>query len=328
MILRKIHKQLSYFLKMLLEDTKNNELFYNYLIIDNKNDLFNFDKLDEQFVKYGSNISESKCRPIISLAKKIIYVWNERATNDMIIKSKDPFVFIKEDDSFMLNTIIGFRLIRILDNRKILNEYKFPTKRTGRAGEQLERSIKKSLDKSKYLKNISLYDVANKCVQLIGQLTLEYPKDAFSNIEIIGFENDRFVFKNDDAEDNIIIKTEQIYRRRLVDIFIGSNDEVKINYDRIIGQLVEERFIELNNNKMKWKIPIRESEITSKKALCTLLFILQEKDYIIPNLSNVEMTKIVENTFSNITFTPKTYGLNKKNYSKSSHYSKAFHFIN
>ena len=72
---------------MLQADINNNKLYYNYLIIDDHNLFFNFDKLDTQYVKYGSNIPQTKVLPIIRLAKKIIFLWNEKSSNDMIVKA-------------------------------------------------------------------------------------------------------------------------------------------------------------------------------------------------------------------------------------------------
>jgi len=327
-MLRKIHKQLLYFLKALMSDVETRGLYYDYLFIDNKNDLFNFDKLDRQFVKYGSNIPETKVTPIIKLAKQIIYLWNEETSNDKIVKSDIGFYFQKVDRSFILNTSTAFRLVAILDNGQLINLYRFPSKKTGKYAEEHEKAIKDRLNQAKFLKMISIYDVANKCVQLINQLELEYPKNNFSDIQIIGFTNQSFRMKNEEKPDSVKLKNKGIFQDKLRDLFLGEIEVAKANYNRIVSLLKEEKFIESINDKFKWKVPFSESELSKKKALCTLLFILQDKDYIKNELPNVEMVKMIENTFTNISFTSKTYGINKKNHCSESQYSKAFHFIN
>lgn len=105
-------------------------------------------------------------------------------------------------------------------------------------------------------------------------------------------------------------------------------------YDKIIDLLIENKFIFKNNDgNFEWKGMIEDSRLKPLKLLCTLVVVLDIKNYLIGNLKNTEIASALTNTFSNHTVQNKYYGdVNKEirertANSKSFDYYNSYHFI-
>lgn len=103
-------------------------------------------------------------------------------------------------------------------------------------------------------------------------------------------------------------------------------------YDDVLLLLEKNNLIRLNESKIEWIGAINNPELKSKKLLCSLFFVLEDRNYLKPNPKNKHIANLLSEAF-NIPISDKVYGNTKNSLSsrgansKDEDYYNFFYFI-
>lgn len=182
-------------------------------------------------------------------------------------------------------------------------------------------------DEISKIKDFRAFEAIRKKLLALRHLQMKYSNNKLTENEANDIENQIDLIIDEVFGNNETGNKNENKEISVRDLFSKSE-----YFDEIKNWLLDRSYIRINDDKIEWLGDIEQPNLQSKKLLCILFVVLEDKNYLKPKPSNASVIRAISKEF-NVSISERTYGKAKSDYAyvidntKDKDYIDSYHFI-